>query len=191
MSCTILSGCSDVNFTNSSKNSEERVTITYWDIYCSNMLADSYTEQLIEAELPVDIVVNRTDNLNMSQVFKLFDEKYMPDVMWYSADSRYILDQGISRTIPYDMVAEYAPSFLGLYEDNPTILTAITNPDSLDEFFALTGTTNQSSRVAGSLYADYYRYDWIQALGIDLGVEVTQLSDNIYVADTGLTLEKI
>lgn len=178
------------NATPATNQVEERVKITYWDAFSVNMQSDSYTEQLIETALPVDIVVSRTDHTNISSVMRLLDERYMPDVIWYSADSEYIMDLGISRTIPYEMIAEYAPSFLDLYEENPTILTTITHPDNLDEFFALTGTTEQSSRVANSLYADFYRYDWIQSLDIDLGVEVTQLSDNIFVADTGLTLEK-
>lgn len=209
--CTTLLGCEDTSSTpansttgvtevldtDSTENASdveveeiERVKITYWDNFCANMMPDSYVETLIEAALPVDIVVNRTDDTNGSQVAKLFDPKYMPDVMWYGGGSRYVIDLDITRTIPYEMMQEYAPSFLELYDQNPSILTAIMDPDNQDEFFALTGTTDQSTRVANNLYADFYRYDWIQALDIDLGVEVTQLSDNIYVADSGLTLDK-
>ena len=36
----------------------------------------------------------------------------------------------------------------------------------------------------------YYRYDWIQNLGIDLGVNVEQVSDRLYVADDGIELSK-
>lgn len=206
MLCTTLIGCnstdSDTGTSTSTSTAttttessgtfevEERVTITYWDTYCTNMLADSYVEQLIESALPIDLVVNRTSHNNFSAVMKLIDERYIPDVMWYNQDSLSLINAGVSRTIPYEMVAEYAPSFLKLYENNPTLHAAIINPDNHDEFLALTGTTDQASRVANSLYADYYRYDWIQELGIDLGVEVTQISDNIYVADNGLTIEK-
>lgn len=184
-------GCSS-KVENEVKNEDvvERVKITYWDDSCQNMLPDSFTEQLIESVLPVDIVVNRTNNTMMSYVTKLLTESGMPDVMWYNAENQYILDLGITRTIPYDMVEKYAPSFLELYEDNPSILTTIMDVNNQDEFLSLTGTTDQATRVACSQYADYYRYDWILNLGIDLGVEVTQLSDNIYVADNGLTLDK-
>ncbi len=62
--------------------------------------------------------------------------------------------------------------------------------DNTEEFFALNGATESRAAIFGSLYADFYRYDWIENLGIDLGFNVTQISDNFYVADTGPTLEK-
>lgn len=168
----------------------ERVSITYWDLFCDNMLADSYTESLIEAKFPVNIEVNRTKNDNMIQVASLLTEEKIPDVFWINEPSAYINSLELTRTIPREMVEEYAPSFLELYDTYPTIYTSIIDMENPTEFFALNGATDQAAAVAGSLYADFYRYDWIQALDIDLGVEVTQISDNFYVASNGLTLEK-
>lgn len=168
----------------------ERVEITYWDKDCANMMPGSYTETLIEAALPVDIVVNRTDHNQITKVVELLTAGKMPDVVWYNGKMETMVERDLIRSIPYDMVAKYAPSFLDLYEASPTVLTAIMNPNDNSEFWALSGITEQSSRVANSQFADFYRYDWIEALDIDLGVNVTQLTDQIYVADTGLTLDK-
>lgn len=169
---------------------EDRVTITYWDLFSANMLPDSYTETLIESNFPVDIVVNRTDDANMIQVAGLLTEEKIPDIFWTNQPDAYIQSLGLTRTIPREMVEEYAPSFIELYDTYPTIYTSIMDYDNTDEFFALNGATDQAAAVACSLYADFYRYDWIQALDIDLGVEVTQISDNLYVANNGLTLDK-
>ncbi len=187
---TTETGDNATSTTNTVSDKAEPMTITYWDAFCDNMLADSYTESLIESHLPVDIVVNRSSNTNMTQVTTLLTESKIPDVFWISESSEFINSLGLTRTIPRAMVEEYAPSFLDLYDTYPTIYTSIMDYDNTDEFFALNGATDQSAAVAGSLYADFYRYDWIQALDIDLGVEVTQISDNFYVADTGLTLDK-
>lgn len=164
--------------------------ITYWDTMCGDMLPDSYCEQLIEAQFPIDLVVNRASDLNVNQVTELLTEKNVPDVFWTSEPHSLIDNFGITRTIPRELVEEYAPSFLTLYDTYPTIYTSIMEPNNTKEFYALNGATEQSAAVAASLYADYYRYDWIEALGIDLGVNVTQISDNFYVADSGLTLDK-
>ncbi len=180
------SGSSDTTAT----TTEDRMKISYWDSFCENMLPDSYTESLIEAKFPVDIVVNRSSDTNMIQVSALFTEEKVPDVFWTKESSAYINSLGITRTIPREMVEEYAPSFLALYDSCPTIYSSVMDFDNTDEFFALNGATDQAAGVAGSMFADFYRYDWIEALGIDLGVEVTQISDNFYVAHNGPTLEK-
>ncbi|MFI3249613.1 MAG: hypothetical protein R3Y07_01455 [Eubacteriales bacterium] len=175
---------------NATDSSIERMEITYWDAFTDKMEPGSYAESLIEAKLPVDIVVNRTNYEHIANVNSLLTEEKMPDVIWYSGGSEFMDSTGLTRTIPREMVEEYAPSFLELYDTYPTIYTSIVDADAPEEFFALNGATDQSAAIAGSLYADYYRYDWIQALDIDLGVNITQISDNFYVADTGLTLEK-
>lgn len=194
---TTTTGDSGSSSTNSNQATDsstsvdmERLSITYWDAFCPDMEPDSYTESLIEAQFPVDIVVNRSDNTNTSQVNSLLTASKLPDVFWYEGSSAFMESLDLTRTIPREMVEEYAPSFIEIYDTYPTIYTSIMDIDHTDEFFALNGATEQSAAIAGSLYADFYRYDWIENLGIDLGVNVTQISDNFYVADNGLTLDK-
>ncbi|MFI3231393.1 MAG: hypothetical protein R3Y29_07600 [bacterium] len=187
LSLTSLSGC---NNSESTSNLQETIKITYWDAFCENMIPDSYCETLIESKFPIDIIVDRASNTNVNQVIQLLTRENVPDIFWTSEPSSLIESFGITREIPREMVEEYAPSFIKLFDASPAIYTTIMKPDSPDEFFALNGTAEQTSAVAGSLYADFFRYDWIEELGIDLGVNVTQISDNFYVADNGLTLDK-
>ncbi len=186
LALTSLSGC---NQSTSSVN-QEPLQITYWDAFCETMLPNSYCETLIESKFPVDIIVDRASNTNVNQVIQLLTKDNVPDIFWTSEPSSLIESFGITRSIPREMVEEYAPSFIELFEASPAIYTTIMKPDTPDEFFALNGTAEQTSAVAGSLYADFYRYDWIENLEIDLGVNVTQISDHFYVADNGLTLDK-
>lgn len=187
----IVAGCSnEVEITQSTENDEQRITIEYWDAFCDQMLPGSYTESLIEDEFFVDIVVNRANYMNPAHVIDLLTEDNVPDVFWYEASSEYVESLGITRTIPREMVEQYAPSFIDMYEEYPVIYTSIMDYDNTDEFVALNGATESRAAIAGSLYADFYRYDWIENLGIDLEINVTQISDNFYVADTGPTLEK-
>ncbi|MFI3175366.1 MAG: hypothetical protein R3Y53_09265 [Bacillota bacterium] len=184
-----VSGCGSAD--QFGKNTKASITeITYWDSVCTDMLPGSYCENLIENQFPIDLIVNRADDKNINQVTELLTEKNVPDVFWTNESEALIESFGITRSIPRAMVEEHAPSFLALYDTYPTIYTSIMNLDNTEEFFALNGATEQSAAIACSLYADYYRYDWIENLGIDLGVEVTQISDSLYVANTGLTLDK-
>ncbi|MFI3175473.1 MAG: hypothetical protein R3Y53_09805 [Bacillota bacterium] len=178
------------NSENSVSSAEEEITITYWDAFCGNMEPDSYCELLLEAVWPIDIQVVPLDNLDSEGIKELLTEENMPDVMWYNGTTQYMEELGLTRTIPREMVEEYAPSFIELYDTYPTIYTSIMDLDNKDEFLALNGAVEQSAAIAGSLYADFYRYDWIETLGIELDMGVTQISDNFYVADTGPTLEK-
>lgn len=187
LALTSLSGCDN---SKSTSNIQETIKITYWDAFCENMLPDSYCEKLIESKFPVDITVARSSNTNVNQVIQLLTRENVPDIFWTDEPSSLIESFDITRGIPREMVEEYAPSFIKLFDASPAIYTTIMKPDNTDEFFALNGTAEQTSAVANSLYADFFRYDWIENLGIDLGVNVTQISDNFYVADNGLTLDK-
>lgn len=197
---TALVGCNETSDTTSTEvttpninvesENNDLITITYWDNTANTVGHDSYTELLIESALPVDIEVNQVDSNNTTQVSQLLKEGKMPDVMWYDGSANFMESLGLTRTIPLEMIEEYAPTFLEIYDQNPTLYTNIMNLDNKDELFALNGVNDGSARVAISQSADFYRYDWLLDSGIDLGVEITQISDNIYVADTGLTKAK-
>ncbi len=172
------------------EDSIERMTISYWDLKCNEMDKDSYTESLIEAAFPVTMEMNYTDSQNPAHVMRLLEEGSFPDVFWFTGEMGFVESFELSRSIPREMVAEHAPSLLALYEENPALYSAITTPGHTDEFFALTGYMESSTAIANSQYADYYRYDWMEALGMELPMEVTQITENLYVAERGFTLSE-
>lgn len=192
LALSLLAGCGTTSTAEPvpSVTDDGPMVITYWDTFCGNIQPDSYCELLLEAALPIDIQVIPVDNLDYEAVSELLTEENLPDVFWYNGSLSNMVSMELTRTIPREMVEQYAPSFLDLYDTYPTIYTSIMDLNNKEEFLALNGAMEQSAAIAASLYADFYRYDWIESLGIDLGVEVTQISDHFYVADTGPTLEK-
>ncbi len=168
----------------------ERMEITMFDIWAVNVEDGNYAESLIEAKFPVDIVVEKVDSSNAEQVNLMLASGDMPDITWISKTVAYMQEEELTRTIPVSMVEEYAPTFIETYDANPAIYSSIVNAEDPAQFDALNGIQDASARVALGQVADFYRYDWILNLGIDLGVEVEQLSDNVYVAENGITLDK-
>lgn len=148
--------------------------------------ANNYCEQLVESEFPVKILMERIDNSNTEQVRALLDAK-TPDFFTVLETPAYVKDNEYVRTIPIEMVREYAPSLMKYFDDYPLLYTSVLNKDDPTQFDALIGIDETSTRIA--LYADMYRYDWILESGIDLGTEVVQITDNYYVAKEGLTKE--
>lgn len=109
--------------------------------------------------------------------------------MWTESKTpNWMQEQELIRTIPRSMVQQYCPKIIEYYEKNPLIYKMVLNPENEDEFTCLAGLTFQF--VDYYLPGDFYRYDWIENLGIDLGVNVEQVSDRLYVADDGITLSK-
>ena len=113
----------------------------------------------------------------------------MPDCMWTERKTpSWMQEQELIRAIPRSMVEKYCPQILEYYEANPLIHKMVLNPENEDEFICLAGLTFQF--VDYYLPGDFYRYDWIENLGIDLGVDVEQVSDRLYVASDGIELSK-
>lgn len=146
---------------------------------------ENYIENMIEENLNIEIDVVKTDG---SSVSTMLATGQMPNCIWLWDAPDKMYSEGLAKPIPLSLVKEYAPSAYKLFEEYPTLLQAAQNPDNPDEVMGLSGFS--WSYVKYYLICDYYRYDWIENLGIDLGVEVEQLTDRIYVAKEGIELSK-
>lgn len=166
---------------------EEKFNITYTGYWCDDTYKDgSYCEKMIEDALNIDLEVVTTGGSNTLDV--LLASGQMPDCIWSDYDLAWMQDQELIRTIPVSMVEQYCPSIIEYYDAYPQLYKAVLNPENEEEFTYLTGITLQF--VDYYLPGDFYRYDWIQNLGIDLGVEVEQVSDRLYVASDGIEMSK-
>lgn len=162
--------------------------ISYTGYWCFSDYEDgSYIEKMIEDALNVNITVEKAETADTIDLLLASGE--MPDCMW--ADTKtvsWMKDQELIRTIPRAMVERYCPKLIEIYEEYPLIYKQVLNPQNEDEFDYLSGVTFQF--VDYYLPGDFYRYDWIENLGIDLGVNVEQVADRLYVADDGIELSK-
>lgn len=170
----------------SGPNPEERYKISYYGMWCGDYKAGCYVEGLISDALNIDIEVPRLENDEAINLMLASGD--MPDCGWFGKSAVYMHDEELVRTIPADMVKQYAPNFIRTYDENPVLYATTLNKENQEVFDYLTGITLQF--VDYYLPNDYYRYDWILDLGIDLGVNVEQITENIYVAEDGIPVEK-
>lgn len=189
MCVSLLAGCGGkASDPVAETTADGRTKITYTGYWCeSDYEPDNYVEKYIEDALNVDIEVVKKETAQTIDTMLAAGE--MPDIMWDTTKTvDWMYEQELTRTIPKALVEQYAPSFIKLYDEYPILYKQTLSPDNDQEFRYLTGVTLQFSDYY--LYNDYYRYDWIQKLGIDLGVNVEQVSDRLYVADDGIELSK-
>ncbi len=192
----LLSGCSKtsdrsaVSTGGGSKepDMEKTYDISYTGHWCKADYEDgSYVERMIEDALNINLTVEKAETKDTIDLLLASGE--MPDCMWTEEKTAsWMMDQELIRMIPRDMVEKYCPDLISYYEEYPLIYKQVLNPENEDEFVYLTGVTFQF--VDYYLPGDYYRYDWIENLGIDLGVNVEQVADRVYAADDGIELSK-
>lgn len=183
-----VTGCSSASSTSPTStginigNSSVKVSaLTQWaHLYEDN----NYCDQFIEEHLGINIQMERVDITDTDKVRVLFDVS-VPEFFTSHESSAYIHGNGYARTIPVSMVREYVPSLMAYFDEYPTLYASALSANSTTQFDNLIGVDETSIRIA--LYADMYRYDWILDSGIDLGVEVVQITDHYYVAKEGLT----
>ncbi len=190
LAMTVLSGCGKESTASSDGSSgddlEDFYEITYTGYWSDDTYEDeSYVENMLEDALNIELEVVTTDNSNLDS---LLATGQMPDCMWCDKEVAFMQDQELIRNIPVSMVKEYAPSFIKYFDENPLLYDYVLDPENPEELTCLRGITLQF--VDYYLPNDYYRYDWIQNLGIDLGVEVEQVADRVYAASDGIELSK-
>ncbi len=192
----LLSGCSKSSDTSAvstgggskEPDMEKTYDISYTGHWCKADYEDgSYVERIIEDSLNINLTVEKAETKDTIDLLLASGE--MPDCMWTEEKTAsWMMDQELIRMIPRDMVEKYCPDLISYYEKYPLIYKQVLNPENEDEFVYLTGLTFQF--VDYYLPSDYYRYDWIENLGIDLGVNVEQVADRVYAADDGIELSK-
>lgn len=188
MCLSLFAGCGGNPSSTGETTGDGKTVITYTGYWCeADYEHDGYVENYIEDALGIELQVIKKETAETIDTMLAAGE--MPDVMWDTSKTvDWMYDQELTRTIPRELVEQYAPSFIKLYDEYPILYKQTLSPESDQEFRYLTGVTTQFSDYY--LYNDYYRYDWIQDLGIDLGVNVEQVSDRLYVAEDGIELSK-
>lgn len=195
LAAAAISGCSGSGKSTSSgggrgaePDPDKVYDITYTGYWCYSDYEDgSFAEKMIEDALNINLTVEKAETTDTIDLLLASGE--MPDCMWTEEKTlSWMQAQELIRTIPKEMVEKYCPLLLNYYDENPLIYKMILNPENEEEFLYLAGLTFQF--VDYYLPGDCYRYDWIENLGIDLGVNVEQVSDRLYVADNGIELSK-
>ena len=166
---------------------EERPTISYYAYWCGALDPGSYVETFVEDHLNMIIEVRKVSHTDKEAVNLMLASGEMPDCGWFEHTYAQMEDEELIRSIPVEMVREYAPGYIDLCDRYPILYTQGLDPEDPTQFRFLPdfciGQINTHNN------AMYLRYDWIKKLGIDLGVNVEQLTDQLYIADNGLSRE--
>ena len=161
-------------------------SISYFAYWCGALNDDEYVDKYVEDALGIEIEIKKVDHTDREAV-NLMIAQDMPDCMWTESTISSLDDQEMVRRIPVDMVKEYAPYVYEIFEKYPMLWAMSLDPE--DETQLLYIPTLSDTYTEMYIYNMYLRYDWVQALNIDLGVNVEQVADRLYVADKGLSLE--
>lgn len=167
---------------------EPRTEISYWALFSGTLDPESYVEQFVQNALNIDVVVRKVAHTDTDAVNLMITSGEMPDCGWFSYTNEFMREQELVRNIPVDLVKQYAPSLIKFYDENPIFYAIALDPDDNTQFrfFPDAYATYLELYVS----CQYLRYDWIEALGLDLGdVKVEQVYDRLYIADKGLSKE--
>lgn len=166
---------------------EDRPTISFWTLFTHVAGQDSYVEQYLEDYLGINIELNTTPSTESEAVNLMLASGEMPDCIQSTNTYQYMFEEhGLARSIPLDMVREYAPDLIEEMGKDPILYAMAAMPGEEEALYCLPDMYDTYSEMYPR--AIFLNYDWIQHLGIDLGdVNVEQLTDQLYITDKGLT----
>jgi len=176
------------------EGTREHVEISWMGNNMGEYVEGTKSELLIEQKLGnVDLKPKSVQLDNKEAMDLMFATGDMPDCgfMWRDPYVMYY-DQELTRTIPIDLVAQYAPSYYKLITVDVPFIEKVNIPTDGDDTVRL-GLAGYDSSVGYTMYyfTTYYRYDWLQKFGIEPESEVIKLTDRLYFSEKGLSLTNL
>ena len=169
---------------------EEPIEISYWSFWCANADDGNYCESIIEDELNIDIKTIMISQNEIEQLTLLLASGEMPDCGWFNNDFDYMYyTNELTRTIPKDLIEQYAPGFANMFDEYPILEKYVTTTENENECYALP-TYHEYTAGRQYFHTDFYRKDWLDALGIDYPGGVEEVVDGVYMCETGYTWEE-
>lgn len=157
---------------------------------------DNWVQQRLEEMFNVKIENTKINTWNADEVSLAVASGDVPDTFSFTAGSLTSLELyegGITRTIPREMIEEYAPLYSQMLEENPPGWDLNLAPDTDSEYLQLTGL---QAHTSGILWAPTFRLDWLENLGIEPPGEIEPVGsdgglERIYFTDAAYTLEEV
>jgi ABC-type glycerol-3-phosphate transport system substrate-binding protein len=132
---------------------------------------------------------------NKDQVQVLIASGDMPDTFAFTGGtmtSQEYFDNGLTRTIPKDMIKKYAPLYSRMLDENPPGWRMNLAPGKQDEYLNLVGYQGHTKNL---IWAPTFRLDWLEKLGIKPPGEIRPIGtsgglERIYFTDQAYTLDQ-
>ena len=122
---------------------------------------------------------------------KLIDDNNLPDVFRLETwmDYHVLLDSGLVRPVPWDMVERYAPNYAALLSRDLNFFERMKHnyADADGNFYLLLSLTEHQEMLTGY---SIYRLDWLEELGIAPPGEVVKLMDGLYFTEAAYTIDE-
>ncbi|MBN2405539.1 MAG: hypothetical protein JXE06_08160 [Coriobacteriia bacterium] len=174
--------------------SQEKMTITWfwWGNADGN---PTYTEKLIEEMFNVEIEVNRISYFTEKEKASLaISTGQFPDFGFAYEDPLKMWTDGITRSIPHEMIKKYAPKYAQVLDDTGVGWLVTLNPDNPEEKIGLPGVSAYTKNQIGQFMV--FREDWARKGGLALpGYEDTKMAMDLvpktHFYDHDYTLEEV
>ncbi len=161
----------------SAKPAEPPMELTFVSWNCGAITEDNWAVKKLNQALNVKIKTLKVDLSQAQQRDLMIASGEMPDFAWIIAGvtPQGLFDQGVTRTIPVDMVKKHAPNYAKVLDAEPLGWKInINKKDS--NFLSLSGWTEKAADSA--TFMATYRLDWLEKLGIKVPGELIPLDDS-------------
>lgn len=148
-----------------------------------------WVQQQLEQKLNITISDKKIDRTNREQIELMYAAGDEPDWGWQGGDPINLHEQGVSRTIPRQLIEQYAPSYAALLNKHPQGWDVHRSKDNPDEQLALTAYAEGSEIYMMS----FFRLDWLETLGIEPKGNVENIDEEgrVWITDTGFTQDEL
>lgn len=174
---------------------EEHMDITYASHYMQGLNPDNPAQKELEEMFNVTFDLPDMDLNSDFATFKLkVTAGEIPDFTMMNQSLTLVLewyDNEVIRTIPVDLIRTYAPAWAKVMDADPAGWKVYPVEGTEDEIMAMTGYMPKQMQYG--CWNDYYRYDWLETLGIEMPGEVKLVHegyDYLYYTEDTFTLDE-
>lgn len=159
---------------------------------------DNWVQKKLEEQFNVEIENTKIDTWNNDETSIMIASGDLPDVFSFTTNkmtAKEYYDNGLTRTIPREMIEKYAPKYAQMLDEVDGGLGWEMNrsSESEDEYLALTGI---QTHTEGIVWAPTLRLDWLENLGLELPEDMEPIGDSdgyerIYMSKEGYTVDEL
>ncbi|WP_136604437.1 ABC transporter substrate-binding protein [Paenibacillus dokdonensis] len=155
----------------------------------------NWVQKKLEDKFNIKIDNVKVDTFNKDQVQLMIASGDLPDTFAFTAASmtaQDYLDNGLTRTIPKDMIQKYAPRYTKMLDENPPGWEENLAPGTKDQYLQLLGYQGHTKSL---IWAPTFRLDWLEKLGIKPPGDIKPVGtsggkERIFFTEKAYTLEE-
>ncbi|HBN83464.1 MAG TPA: hypothetical protein DDZ89_06425 [Clostridiales bacterium] len=119
----------------------------------------------------------------------------VPDYGFYYKSGIFMLENGLGRTVPLDLIKQYYPGYYNKMLEDPIGFHMNKVPDTEGEYYGLTALTPRATHTG---QITLWRLDWLESAGYEMdnltpmkGVVRPDFDDTVYFTDTKFSIDDV